>query len=524
MRAGPPTSSRVFLPVILSAALGLSGCMVGPDFERPDAPILDSWSDGAGLEIDHGTGFTSRSASTMPWWSLFQDATLNGLVQDAYGQNYDLEIAGVKIYQARAQLGIAIGELFPQQQQLVGAKSIESFSKKEPLFNRLNRFHRIDNHFTRVKAGFDAGWEIDLWGQIRRNIQSADAQLLASVASYDDAVVTITGDVAATYISIRELQQLIGISRKNAELQKQSLDIASLRLKDGVATQLDVDEATVTYNNTLSQIPVYETELTQAYNALSVLLGEPPGAVRKRMSAPAPFPKIPREVSVGIPADLLRRRPDIRQAEYQAAQQSAQIGVAIADFYPSFTLTGAIGVEASNVGDLFSPSSIVKAAGPGFTWNILNYGRILNNVRVQDALFQEAVLNYQNTVITAYSEVENALVAFVKSRQEARYLERSVRAAEGAAKLALEQYQQGTADYDRVVNTQESLQTAEERLVAARANELTNLIAVYKGLGGGWIPESIDNFVSAETARKMQDRSYWGRLLVPVSGDGMNDG
>jgi NodT family efflux transporter outer membrane factor (OMF) lipoprotein len=517
-------SKQISIPVIFLAALGLAGCMVGPDFERPDAPLLDSWSEGAGLEIDRGTGFTTRSANTMPWWSLFQDQTLNALIQEAYSRNYSIEIAGVKIYQARAQLGIATGELFPQQQQLVGEKRIESFSEKEPLFNRLNRFHHIDNHFTRVKAGFDAGWEIDLWGQIRRNIQSADAQLLASVASYDDALVTVTGDVAATYISIRELQQLIGIARKNAALQKQSLDIANLRFKDGVATQLDVDEATVTYNNTLSQIPVYEAELAQAYNALSVLLGEPPGAVRKRLAAPATFPRVPREVSVGIPADLLRRRPDIRQAEYQAAQQSAQIGVAIADFYPSFTLTGAIGVEASNVSDLFSPSSIVKAAGPGFTWDILNYGRILNNVRVQDALFQEAVLNYQNTVITAYSEVENALVAFVKSRQEARYLERSVKAAQGAARLALDQYQQGTADYDRVVNTQESLQTAEERLIASRADELTNLIAVYKGLGGGWIPESIDNFVSAETARHMQDRSYWGNLLVPVPVDGLVDG
>lgn len=500
----------------MTALLPLAACMVGPDFERPDAPTLDSWSQGAGLEIDHRTGFTTRSAAAAPWWTLFRDPQLNTLIEEAYHENISLETAGVKIYQARAQLGIATGELFPQQQQLVGEKKIESFSKNEPLLNRLSDFHHFDNHFTRVKAGFDAAWEIDLWGQIRRNVQSADAQFLANIASYDDALVTITGDVAATYISIRELQRLIAIAHENAALQKQSLDIANLRYKDGAATELDVEEATVTYNNTLSQIPVYEAQLAQAYNAMSVLLGEPPGAVRKRLSVPAPLPKVPGKVAVGIPADLLRRRPDIRQAEYQAAQQSAQIGVAVADFYPSFTLSGGIGVEASSVGDLFSPSSIVKAAGPGFTWNILNYGRILNNVRVQDALFQQAVLNYQNTVISAYAEVENALVAFVKSGQESQYLEISVKASKGAAKLALDQYQQGVADYDRVVNAQRSLQTAEERLVAARADELTNLIAVYKGLGGGWIPENIDNFVSAETARHMQDRTYWGNLLAPV--------
>jgi NodT family efflux transporter outer membrane factor (OMF) lipoprotein len=513
-----PTMSRFLAGNTGSAllALGLlSGCMVGPDFERPEAPELDSWSKGAGLSIDPRTGFTTRSAAAAEWWHVFKDPVLNSLIAEAYEQNLSLQAAGVRVYKARAQLGIARGELFPQSQQIGGGVKRERLSTNEPVLRDIRRFANVDPHVTRIKTGFDAGWELDVWGKIRRSAESAGANLAASIASYDDALVTLTGDVASTYVAIRELEQLIYISRRNARLQKESLRIAEVRMKNGVATELDVNEARVLYNNTLANIPKYQAQLAEAYNAMSVLLGEPPGGVQARLKGSSRLPAVPAEVAVGVPAELLRRRPDIRAAEYAAAAQSAQIGVAQADLYPAFTISGAIGVEAADFADLFSKNSLTGFINPAFSWNFLNYGRIRNNVRVQDATFQELLLNYKDTVLNAYAEVETALVAFLKSKQEAAYLARARRAARAAVREVQDQYKKGTAEYDRVVDAQKNLLTADERLLAAHADAVTNLIAVYKGLGGGWAPENIDGFISQSTRIDMENRTNWGRLLKP---------
>lgn len=498
---------------MLCGAFALAGCMVGPDFERPDAPRLDSWSQGANLEVDSRTGFTSRSAQTAAWWHVFQDDTLNGLIAQAYRENVGLQAAGVRVYQARAQLGIARGELFPQQQQAgAGVKRVR-WSTHDPLIRDLQDIGRVSNHITRVSAGFDAGWELDIWGKIRRDVQSADANLKATLASYDDALITLTGDIAATYVTVRELQQLIVITKRNAALQRKSLQLTRLRLENGAATKLDVNEATILYNNTQSLLPKYQSELAQGYNALSLLLSEPPGGIKNRLTSSSRLPKVPAEVAIGVPAELLRRRPDIRYAEYLAAAQSAQIGVAQADLYPAFSISGAVGVRASDFSDLFSAGSMTGFINPAFSWNFLNYGRIRNNVRVQDAQFQELLLNYKNTVLSAYGEVENALVAFLRSKQEAAYLRRSVVAARSAVKEVQDQYQDGTASYNRVVDAQKSLLTAEERYLAAHSDVLTNLVAVYKGLGGGWLPENVDGLISEETRLQMADRTNWGELL-----------
>ncbi len=497
------------------AALGLvlTGCMVGPDFERPEAPYLGSWSKGAGLNIDKKSGFTTRSEAVADWWTLFKDPTLTALVEEAYQQNLLLEAAGVRVYQARAQLGVAEGELFPQQQQASTSVRRLSLSKNEPLIREIRKFVPIDPNFTRYGAGFDAGWEIDLWGKIRRDVQSAQANLLYQIASYDDALVTLTGDIAATYVSIREIQGLIGITWQSIALQKKSLDLANIKLEGGTTTKLDVDEATASYNNTLAVIPGYEADLAQAMNAMSVLLGETPGGVAKRLKKYRRLPRIPSTVAVGVPADMLRRRPDVRAAEYLAAAQSAQIGVAKADLYPAFTISGAIGVKSSDFSGLFNSRSFEGFINPSFSWNFLNYGRIRNNVRVQDAEFQQTLLQYKNTVLTAYSEVETALVAFLKSKQQTVYLRRSVAASKQAEAEVLNQYRDGTASYDRVLDAQNSLLDSQTRLLAARADVLTNLIAVYKGLAGGWIPPNVQGFINNKTRTQMEDRTNWGKLL-----------
>jgi outer membrane protein TolC len=296
-------------------------------------------------------------------------------------------------------------------------------------------------------------------------------------------------------------------------LQKENLRIAQLQLKEGTATELDVDEGNIIYNNTLALSPEFQSQLAQAENAMSILLSEPPGAVRARLAKPAGLPKVPATVAIGVPADMLRRRPDIRVAEYEAAAQSAQIGVAKADLYPSFSISGAIGVKASNFADLFSPASVTHLISPGFTWDFLNYGRILNNVRVQDATFEELLLNYRNTVLSAYAEVENGLVAFLKAKQEGLYYAKSVNAARHAVELVVNQYKNGTADFDRVVDVQKDLLNAEKRKLAARADELTDIIAVYKGLAGGWIPPNVEGFAFDSSAERMRERTNWGGLL-----------
>ena len=508
------TARKARLSGVVALGLALAGCtMVGPDFERPEAPYLGSWSKGAGLPIDKKTGFTTRSEAVNNWWTLFKDPVLTAFIEEAYRDNLELEAAGVRIYQARAQLGIARGELFPQQQQASISYRGFEFSSNNSLVQEIRQFIPIDNSFNTYSAGFDAGWEIDIWGQLRRNVQSAEANLLYQIASYDDALVTLTGDIAATYVTIRELQGLIAIARANAALQKESLGIAQVKLQGGTTTQLDVDEATASYNATLATIPQYQAALAQALNAMSVLIGETPGDVEPRVKKHQRLPRVPAEVAVGVPADLLRRRPDIRAAEYQAAAQSAQIGVAQADLYPAFTITGAVAVKSSDIGNLFSRGSFDGFINPGFTWNFLNYGRLRNNVRVQDAEFQELLLNYKNTVLNAYSEVETALVSFLKAKQQVVYLRRAVAAAQRAEGVVLDQYRDGTASYDRVLDSQRQLLLSQSRLLAARADVLTNLIAVYKGLAGGWIPPNVKGFINDETREQMENRTNWGKLL-----------
>jgi NodT family efflux transporter outer membrane factor (OMF) lipoprotein len=507
-----PLSQAMRAAAALGSVMLLGGCVVGPNFEQPEVAVLQNWSEGAGFNINQA-GITGRGADYAAWWTLFQDPVLGNLVVLAYKQNVGIEAAGVKVYEARAQLGIARGNYFPQQQQVGGGYKRTRISTQESFLEDVEKVITIDPIFDRWDTGFDAAWEIDLWGKIRRGNQSAAANLLAQIANYDDALVTIAGEVASTYVTIRELQQLIDISRRNAALQRRSLDLANDRLEAGVTTDLDVSEATVLYNDTLAAIPRYEAALAQAKNAMSVLLSEPPGGITWRLAGSDWLPRVPAEIAIGVPADLLRRRPDIRAAEYMAAAQAAQVGVAVADLYPAFGISGAIGVKASDFSGLFTQNAITGFINPGFTWNFLNYGRIRNNVRVQDAQYEELILNYKNTVLTAYSEVETALVAFLKAKQEAVYLARSVEAAKKAVDVVIDQYTDGTAEFGRVIFAERALLRGEERLLNARTGALTNLISVYKGLGGGWQAPNVEGFVSDETKTQMADRTNWGRLL-----------
>ncbi|MCB1351755.1 MAG: efflux transporter outer membrane subunit [Rhodobacteraceae bacterium] len=507
--------SRVGVLLRSAAVAGLlAGCtMVGPDFTRPSSPVLDRWIEENAPGPDAATGLTTRSAPVVRWWETFRDPVLDGLVAEAYAQNLTLQMAGARVMQARAQLGIAHGELFPQSQAVGAAYSRRRISENLGPVQDVERFVPLDLTFATSEAAFDAQWELDVWGGQRRGVQAARANLAAEVANYDDALVTLVGDVAAVYINIRALQQTLGVTRANIALQTQGNDLTRNRFDEGVTTDLDVQESTALLNRTRAMVPMLESDLQQAKNALAVLLAQPPSRMTKLLGSSGPIPRAHGKVDVGIPAELLRRRPDIRAAELEAAAQSANVGVAISDLYPQFVLTGSIGTMASSGNDLFAASSVTSLASPGVVWNVLNYGRIQNNVRAQDAAFQGLVANYQNTVLAAYAEVENALVAYQKSRTQVGYLEAASEAARKAADIALSQYGDGVADYSRVLNTQEAALRIEAALVDARAQVSENLVALYKGLGGGWEIRAGREFLPDDVIAEMAYRTDWGDLL-----------
>jgi NodT family efflux transporter outer membrane factor (OMF) lipoprotein len=496
------------LVLLLVLLIAFTGCKtVGTDFIRPDAPVSDQW-----LEVDDPKVSTSQ-ADFSAWWTIFDDPILDSLVENAYQQNLPLQIAGIRILEARAQLGIAVGNKYPQQQQVRAGLGHVEISDNQPNFSPT-----IDTSFRDIDAGFDVGWELDLWGRFKRGIEAADADLLATIADYDDVLVSLTASVASAYNLIRTFEERLAIATANVEIQERSLEIATIRFKNGITTELDVQQAKTLLLNTQASIPALEIGLQQAKHALSTLLGLPPGNLESLLNNDGVIPTAPAEVAVGIPAELLRRRPDIRRAELQAAAQSARIGIAEGDLYPHFSLVGSIGLRASdtfksNLGDLFQLNSIEAFAGPSLTWDVFNYGRIKNNVRVQDARLQQLIVNYQNTVLEASREVEDGLVGFLRAKEQVVFLAQSVESAERSVELALLQYRDGVADYQRVLDTQQALVTQQDLLTARRGDIATFLISMYRALGGGWEIRQGKDFVPVETKELMKERTNWGELL-----------
>jgi len=486
-RVGP--ISRSCLVSLAAVSLCLAGCTsvrqywkngfkVGPNYCRPPAPVADRWID------DEHPNVRSQAIDYSHWWAVFNDPVLNELVCAAYEQNLPLKVAGLRIIEARAQRGIATGNLLPQTQEMTGSYTRSTFSGNA----RFGAFSIPKVYLGRWANGFDAAWELDFWGRFRRQIEAADADLNAQIENYDDVLVILQAEVAATYVEIRTLQQRLEYARRNLDLQRQTLKVTEVRHRVGQrVTALPVEQARTNAAVTESAIPLLKTSLRQAQNRLCILLGIPPQRLPEDLGNPRPIPYAPAEVVVGIPAELLRRRPDVRRAEREAAAQSARVGVATSEFYPHISITGNIGVEAERLSRLYELNSIAGSIGPSFRWNILNYGRILNNVRVQDVRFQQSVLNYQNTVLKANEEVENAIVAFLNDWERLKPLEVAVEAATNAEKLAMARWEAGgEIDFLTVVDTQRVLVLQQDRLTEGQGNSALSLIAVNKALGGGW--------------------------------------
>jgi len=498
---------RLRFPLIIALALCAPGCAVGPNFTTPAAPVAGKWIEDGNKALDPG------AAEHRDWWNVFSDSSLTRLIQLAYERNLTLQSAGARVLEARARLGIAIGEFYPQQQQ--GGASLT--------YNRIPLslpYNIVTNTYWVDQFGGQAAWELDFWGKFRRAVESADAAFLASVANYDDVLVTLIGDVAGAYVKIRTIERQMAIARDNITRQRTALKIASAKFQYGTASRRDVYQAENVLGATEATIPQLNIQLAQVKNALSVLLGMPPAPLDDLLTGSSEIPTAPEQVIVGIPADLLRRRPDVRHAELQAAAQSAQIGVAKADLFPTFSLVGNIGTLATDVGtnslrDVFTHSSMHYSVGPAVQWNILNYGQITNNVRVQDAKYQQLLIDYQNTVLKAQQEVENGIATFINSREQAAFLQQSVVAAEGALRIALLQYRQGIADFTTVLTAEQNLYQAQNNLALATGSIALGLITTYRSLGGGWQIREGRDFVPEETQREMRERTNWGTLLTP---------
>lgn len=481
----------------------LSGCfMIGPDYSRPDVPASDDWMDA----VEEGT-IRRAPADLSQWWAIFDDPVLDSLVELAYRQNPTLRAAGARVLEALARRGIAIGTLFPQLQEGFGAYQRSELSENRAVPAALS------DGFDDWQLGFDAAWELDVWGRLRRNIESADAGVLATVASYDDVLVSLIAEVARNYVQLRTFEERLEVTRANVAIQERSFEIADSKFRDGAVSQLDSLQAATLLEDTRSQIPDLEAGVRQSENTLCFLLGVPPRDLRDLLGDDKTIPGAPASVAVGVPADLLRRRPDVRRAERELAAQSAQIGIAKADLLPIFSLTGTIELAAEDVSDLFEGDSFEGFGGPSFRWAILNYGRISNNIRVQDARYQALVGDYEDTVLGAQAEVENAIAAFLGSRRRAESLSLSVDAASRAVEVADVQYREGAADYTRVLNTQQALVVEQDRLVSTRGSIALSLTALYKALGGGWELRADENFVPQESEREMGEHTRWSNLL-----------
>jgi NodT family efflux transporter outer membrane factor (OMF) lipoprotein len=503
-------ATRCCLWLGLALPLCCAGCLVGPDFSSPSAPVAEKW-----LEADNPSVDT-RNQEYRDWWTVFHDPALNRLIEIAYNQNLTLVDAGTRVLEARAQLGVAIGEFYPQLQQGNGSVTYIRPSHANTTEFPVNVIH----NFWRDSLGLTVNWELDFWGKFRRAIESADASYLASIANYDYVLATLLGDVATTYIGIRTLQTQIDIARENIVKQKKALAIATAKYQGGTATKLDVYQAENVLGQTESTIPQLTIQLNQGFNALAVLLGMPPQPMDPLLRGASGIPVPPKTVAVGIPADLVRRRPDIRAAELAAMAQSAQIGLTEANLYPAFSLTGVFGTSASTVSQgklkrVFEGSGIGFAFGPSFQWNILNYGQITNQVRVEDAALQTLLVDYQNTVLKAQQEVENGLTSFLQGRDQVDYLRQSVAAADAALGIAFLQYNLGTRDFTTVLTAEQNLYTAQNNLAMAEGGVSTGLASVYRALGGGWQIRADNEFVPAATAEEMRNRTNWSELLPP---------
>lgn len=499
--------------LIVFGLIGLSACTtLGPEYEKPDVQWVENWHPDLYGQL---TPSTEQSETDLRfWWYVFDDPTLNDLIEQTKQHNIDLRIAGLRILESRAQLGIATSTLYPQVQQLeASVLAAETRRRGGDLPN--------DNQsLVSYQSGFSLGWELDFWGKFKRSIESADAAFFNSIANHQNMQVLLSAQVTGLYFTYRTFEKRIEIAKHNVEIQKRSYDITKTSYEQGQESELDLQQAKTQYLGTLSTIPKLEVSLFQTRNALATLLARPPGVIPELMSDANKLPSINKFVLQDIPADLLMRRPDIRAAVWLVAAQSAQIGIAEADFYPSISLLGSMSWTGNDLGS--TPDNGFLGAGPGITWNLFDHGRIENNVRVQDARLQQLIEQYQNTVLSAAREIDDAAISVVKTLEQMAIFEESVAASERALSLANTRYREGYSGFQRVLDAQRAMFTQAEQELVNKGNHINAIVNLYKALGGGWVGTPLDQLLPNETRNTMETRTDWGQLLttdIPVKAE-----
>jgi len=503
----------------------LTACSVsGPDFEGVEAADLpQSWT---GQDNWIGGDSLQSGWKTARWWMQFKDPVLDRLVGQASNQNLDLESAGLRIVQARAALGVADSFRYPQRQTVSGS---------------LAKIYQNENTFDNATVSFDAGWELDVWGKYARSIESAEASLYASIASYHDILVSITAEVARNYVNYRTFQERVLLSERNIEIQARVVKITEVQFDSGNVTELDVQQAKTQLYTTKSALPGLRIGMMQSRNALAVLLGVLPQEVEQLLLSASIDAKIkafdekygtsrsqqkligydqyslipyPPVVGTLIDASLVLRRPDLQLAEFQAHARSSQIGVAETELYPKFSLFGAIGINSTvKAGNDFSFSdSLTLSLGPSFSWNIFQYGRLENNIRLEDARFQESLTNYNKRVLLAVQEVSNALEAYQLNKEQKSLAFNSVNASVRAFNISLTQYENGQITFERLLSSVEKMTRSEDTYAQIKGNVANQVVALYKSLGGGWEANS-GKYLNAEQIEQMRARTDWGDML-----------
>jgi len=459
-----------------------NGFKVGPNYHGPPpAPIADDWIDAGDPRLQIGpTDFTA-------WWRVFRDPTLDQLIHMSYEQNLTLREAGQRIEEIRMQRRVAAGNFFPQSQELFGdyTRSMRSLSN--------NAIPGIDpallgpREMSNWRLGGSLAWELDFWGRYRRAIEAADARLDAAVESHDDILVILLAEVATAYVDLRTAEQRLSYARQNIELQRESSRIADARLRAReLESEIDAPQARANLVQTAAIVEELEISQRAANNRLAVLLGMAPHDLSQLVGPGTTVPVAPEGVAINLPADLLRRRPDIRRAEREVAAQSAEIGIAMTDLYPTVTVTGSLSLEARQFADLFDSNAGAGSIGPGFRWNVLNYGRLISMIDVQHARLRQAATRYQQAVLEANEEAENAITSFRHFHSQVKLLEESVTHAEEAVRVASAKYLAGAVDYNRLFTLQQFLVSQQDQLSAARGNLATSVIRLYRSVGGGW--------------------------------------
>jgi NodT family efflux transporter outer membrane factor (OMF) lipoprotein len=450
---------------------------VGPDYREPEIQTPDAWHQ------ELLRGLTTGEPDLRTWWGVFNDPLLESLIERAAAGNLDLREALGRIQEARAVRGFAGGERFPD---IDGTGTAQRTRESEEVIGVIPG--PGDRSDTFYDIGLDSFWEIDLWGRITRSIESADADLQAFTEDYRDVLVSLYAEVAATYVQVRALQARIQAALGNVETQRGSLGLTRDRYDAGLGSELEVSQARLNLASTESFVPRLRSQLAQAIHSLGVLLGEPPTALYSEFTEPAPIPSPPEKILIGLPAELMRQRPDVRRSERQLAAQTARIGVATADLYPRFSLVGTFLFESFDASELLESKSRAYGFGPAFHWNLFDGGRVRNTIRAEDARTEQSLARYEQTVLRALEEVENAMVAFVQENDRRDALVRSAGAARHSVELVNVLYRAGLTDFQNVLDMERSLFLQEDQLADSEGAVAQNLIRIYKALGGGWAP------------------------------------